>query len=303
MPKNHKREANAYDKILKENFAAMFIPFISRHLGLDVAEAEALDPKLQTTLERETDVLRMVTSSKGDQYILHLEFQTDNDAEMIFRFKEYNAIIQRKYRLPIRHFLIYIGQKPMYMREELPEELVFRAFETLDVQELDFEQVMSSQIPEEILLAILTDTGGNDPEEIVVRVIRRLRQLSENKNTLRRYIAQLQVLSQLRNLDVPTRKILNTMPITLDITKNAFYKDAIEAGLKKGMEQGLKQGLEQGLEQGMEKAFLKQKLQQLKRISTMLEDGLPLETIARYEEMDIADLKSTLEDYDLGRQA
>lgn len=294
MPRPQKHEANSYDKILKENIAALFIPLLSRYLGLDIAKQEVLEPKLQTTLERETDVLRLVTSNQGDQYILHLEFQTMNDPKMLFRFKEYNAIIQRKYELPIRHFLIYIGNRPFNMREQLPEALVFRGYETFDIQQLDYEEVLSSQVPEEILLTILSDMKGNDPEAVIVKVIERLQELSENKNTLRRYIAQLQVFSQLRNLDISTRKILNRMPITLDITKNAFYKDAIDAGMKKGMEQGLEKGMEQGIQQGIEKGMQKgmqkaialQEEQQRKRIIRMSTNGISIEDIAHFEDME-----------------
>ncbi len=44
----------------------------------------------------------------------------------------------------------------MTMRTQLREWEIFKGFDVLDVQQLEFNQLIQSQIPEEIVLAILS---------------------------------------------------------------------------------------------------------------------------------------------------
>ena len=60
-----KQEGNKYDKILKENFEVVLPPFLKRYFGLNIVEFEKLDTKLQTTIEKETDFIRTVTTAEG----------------------------------------------------------------------------------------------------------------------------------------------------------------------------------------------------------------------------------------------
>ena len=45
--------------------------------------------KMQTTIDREMDFLYEVTTETGDESMLHLEFQTEDDEEMLYRIGEY----------------------------------------------------------------------------------------------------------------------------------------------------------------------------------------------------------------------
>ena len=47
---------------------------------------------------------------------------------MIYRMMEYHGIELRKYRLPIKHVVVYLGEKPPTMRTTLREEEVFKGF-------------------------------------------------------------------------------------------------------------------------------------------------------------------------------
>jgi len=53
-----KQEGNKYDKILKENIEEVILPLVGKYLGLDIIKTEKLEAKLQTTIEKETDLLR-----------------------------------------------------------------------------------------------------------------------------------------------------------------------------------------------------------------------------------------------------
>ena len=219
-----KQEGNKFDKILKENFEAVLPPFLERYFGLNIVAFEKLDPKLQTTIEKETDFIRIVTTAEGERFILHIEFQAKNESDMIYRIKEYDGIIQRKYQLEIRHFVIFLGAGKMTMRTQLHENEVFRGFEVLNLNELNYDDFLMSQIPEEIIFAILCDFKGEQEEKIVRSILTKLQKVSGHPNKLQKFVKQLHMLSQLTNLDDIVDKVREEMPVFIDITQNALYK-------------------------------------------------------------------------------
>ncbi len=78
-----------FDKIFKENIAALLIPLAKKLLGIDIVHSEEMKDKLQTTIEREPDYLSLIETNDGKKYVLQLEFQTSNDDKMLLRMQEY----------------------------------------------------------------------------------------------------------------------------------------------------------------------------------------------------------------------
>ena len=218
-----RKEGNQYDKILKENLESIFIPLASKYLEVELKTIEDLEPKLQKTLEREADVLKIVETKKGEKFILQIEFQTQNEKDMLYRMKEYDAIIQRKYELPIRQFVVFLGKGKMNMKSELESNMVFTGFVSLDLKTIKSKELLSSQLPEEIILAVLGDFGEEKAEKIIQAIIQKLHKVSENPISLRKFIIQLQVLAQLRELDQRIIKTSN-MPVSIDLRENAYFK-------------------------------------------------------------------------------
>ncbi len=216
-----KKEGNEYDKIIKENILALFLPLVKRHFGLDIEESEPLDPKFQKTIEREADFLRLAKTKDGKQFILHLEFQTSNDLNMIYRFGVYHSLLVEKYKLPIKHCLIYLGKERLRMENRLPDIFVFTSYDVLNFYSIDYSLLLDSQTPEEIILTVLGDFKGTPAEKVLRDILKKLQQVTPTKAELEKYIVQLQVYSQLRNLDLQTNKIVEFMPIDLDLSKNA----------------------------------------------------------------------------------
>lgn len=258
------KESKSFDKILKENLEELFLPISEKWLGFKIIHSKPLPEKLQVTLEREPDFIRIVETDKPDTFILHLEFQSTNDPEMLYRQAEYKAILQRKYKLPVRQFVIYMGSQPLTMKTQLPENQQFIGFDIYNIQAYDYERLILSEVPQEIVLAILGDFHGEAPEKVIWQIVARLQKVSENKSQLEleKYIRQLNVLSGLRKLQTLTTKITAAMPILLDydIETDRLYK------------RGIEQGIEQGVEQIQKSAIVK-----------MLEDDfLTIEQIAAY---------------------
>ena len=259
----NKNKKATYDKILKENIEEVILPLVGKYLGLDIIKTEKLEAKLQTTIEKETDLLRIITTKDGKRRILHLEFQSENEKDMIYRVKEYDGIVQRKYKLPILHFVVFLGSGRMTMRAQLYEDEVFSEFKVLNISELSFDEMIQSQIPEEIVLAILSDFRGEHPEQIIRSIILKLIESSKSKADLRKFIQQLHILSKLRKLDTETTKVSNNMLITIDLRDHALYKLGAEESLEK-----------------------KTRLD----IISMLNDDIPIDKIAQYLRVSIDDI-------------
>ncbi|MFK7773138.1 MAG: hypothetical protein AB8F94_13405 [Saprospiraceae bacterium] len=256
-----KKEGNLFDKMLKENAEALFLPLIAKRLGIKILSSKLLPEKTQTTLEREVDFLRLIKTSAGEEMIIHIEFQTQGNREMVYRMSEYHGIELRKHKIKIKHFVVYLGKSKTKMRSKLKQEEIFTGFELINLHELKTDDFLSSRIPAEIMLAILADFDKKQSERIIRLIIEKLKLYSKNENELRKFLKQLTVLSRLRNLDSQTKKIVRIMPVTYDITKDSFYQE----------------GLEQGLEQGLEKTKV--------LIRNMLNKGFDVKTIAELGEV------------------
>lgn len=219
-------------KIIKENIEEVFLPLAEKYLGIKIKSSRKISPKLQTTLEREADFLRTVTTDQQEKFILHIEFQTNDEADMVYRMAEYNAILLRKYKLPVRQFVVFLGEGKPKMRTTLQKSEVIEGFHLTNLKTYDYRSLLISDIPEEIILAILSDYVGEPPVKVITHVIKRLQEVSKDEIKLRKYIRQLTILSRLRKLEGETIKQIEKMPITYDIKKDYWYKEGKQEGRK-----------------------------------------------------------------------
>ncbi|MEM6317013.1 MAG: hypothetical protein AAF960_05045 [Bacteroidota bacterium] len=239
------KEGNLYDKIFKENAEELFRPLIEEKLNVRFTSFKPMKEKMQTTVEREMDFFYEVLTEAGEAFILHLEFQTEDDTEMLYRFSEYHGMALRRKRQPIKHLVIFLGKGISKMETELPKSQVFTGFEVINIFKLNTEELLTSQVPSYVIAAILTDITTDKVESILRMILLRLKQVCKNKSELSRYQKQLIILSRLRKFEGLATKIVYDMPITYDIETDYLYKKGIEKGIEKGVEQGQNQGKDQ----------------------------------------------------------
>ncbi len=79
------------------------------------------------------------------------------------------------------------------------------------------------------------------------------------------------------------RKIENS--IRQEMTERGL-KEGLEKGMKKGIQQGMKQGIQQGLKQGIEQGRKELVREKRKIVMSMFNQGLDLDTIERYTQLD-----------------
>ncbi len=238
---------NIYDRILRENTEQIFMPLIKQHLKYEIKIAEPITEKLTKTIERETDFLYKVTTTNNQTLLLHIEFQTSNDAKMLQRMAEYHGLIFKKFELPIHHIVVYLGKAEVKMINQLKPNEIFTGFDLIAINELETKQFLSSQVPEIILLAFLTKYNENETEAIIRAIIEQIRIKATSNKELNKYVNQLMLLTRLRKLDSLTVKILEEMPLTIDIEKDILYKRGIAKGKAEGIAKGKVEGKSEGV--------------------------------------------------------
>lgn len=232
--KKPKDKGNLYDRIFKENSEGLFIPITELELGFKIKHYKVLPDKMTRTVQREVDFLYEIELEDGTKLFLHLEFQTKNDKNMVYRVGFYHGMVSHKYQKPIRHVVVYLGEGKATMRTQLHEEEVYKGFDLINVRDMDTDMLLSSQVPEVILLAFLSNVKPEKREVVLRLVIRQLKKYSSSKSELSRYLAQLTILAKLRNFDDEAIKIIQSMPLLhdIDITENILYKEGIEKGIE-----------------------------------------------------------------------
>ncbi len=202
---------------------------VELQLNIKIESFQALQEKVAKTIEREVDFLYRVFTKDQKELLLHLEFQTEDDKEMLYRMVEYHGLIYRKYQLPIHHIVIYLGsKKEPKMLTKLPDNAIFSGFDLINLHKLDTKKLLSSQIPEVVLLALLSDYDQQQTEVILRSIIIQLKKVVPTNRDFGKYVEQLLMLSRLRKIEPITTKILSDMPIMYDIEQDALYKMGME---------------------------------------------------------------------------
>lgn len=232
--------AQDYDKILKENLGKTIPGILRNILGVSFSRLQTLDFELQVTLERKPDfMLKVFPEGEIEPFILHVEFQAQDDPQMANRMHEYRALARRKFGLEIRQYVIYLGSLPSKMSTAIQEPGLHFHYDILALKDIPYARFLASDSAEEVILAILADMHTEPPHQIIRTIFARLRELVPSNDRIGKYITQLEILSRLRNLQEETTQIADTMPISYDITQDVRYKQGEKAGEARGMESGM----------------------------------------------------------------
>ena len=221
--KADKQEGNQYDKIVKENIESIIPALMNSVLGFRVKEAVVIREKLQQTKEKEADALRIITDPNGQKFILHLEFQVDDYSKMAYRMADYWLLLKAKYGLPIRQYVIFIGNGQPKMNTILSEDGNYFQFQLVNITQFDYLRFLTSDNAEEVLLAVLSDFGEEDPENALSQIIHRLEETTPDQRTFQKHLRQLRVLSKLRKLDLKFDEMIQNMAKYIDAENDYLY--------------------------------------------------------------------------------
>ena len=203
------------------------LPAIVEHvIGLNIIHSDELPDDIQHTKERRPDLLKKVTDNTGRTYVLHIEYQAKNDMDMVYRMAEYSIMLQWKYRLPVKQYVIFIGMGKLRMPQHISTENFQFRYQLLALSAIDYKIFLKSDKPEEKLLAILANFETDGAVLAIKRILREVKSFSGGDLAEGRYFNQLRVLVQLRNLEQQFEEAMET------ITK--FFKEEKDPLFRKG---------------------------------------------------------------------
>jgi predicted transposase YdaD len=230
-----------YDQTLKALFLSPPRRLIECLLGAPLAITEMLPTEYSTVQERRADLVARLEDGR----LLHLELQSTSE-DISWRELDYYSLICRDHGQPPLQIVLYIGFGKMRIPSGIDHENLQFRYRVVDIREMDGEVMLGSDSLEDNLLAILCRLA--DTREALRRILRRVAALSPERR--QDALAQLLILSGLRQLTRAVREEMQAMPITLDIEENSFLKELYEQAKREGEQEGRQEGRQQGRQEG-----------------------------------------------------
>jgi predicted transposase/invertase (TIGR01784 family) len=185
--------------------------------------------------------------------------------------------------LPVNQLLVYVGKEKLTMKNRIEHPNLQFNYKIIDVSTINYHDLVESNFPEAIIVAILSDFQNDNPEEVIALILKNLRKCVDENARLQRYYVSLEILSELRNLDSETVKQIRDMPIKgIDIRKTYFYQEVSRLSREDGLNEGLSQGLSQA-EAMLENTAI-----------NMLKKGMSVDVVVECTGLSLAKVKTLL---------
>ena len=228
--KKKKRQSSQYDKIFKENIEAVISSIMQNILEITAVSMEELPDDIQHTKERKPDTLKKIIDDKGNTFVLQIEFQVKDEDEMVYRMGEYYFMLERKYKLPVKQFVIFLGSDNPKMPTELDRERLKFSYPLVSLSTLDYHIFLNSDKPEEIILGILANFKGENPENALKQILVRVKETTKGDFSLNRYFNQLRVLAQLRNLELNLKNAMDSIAEYIKEERDVLFLRGLDKG-------------------------------------------------------------------------
>ncbi len=202
-------------------------------LDITAVSMEELPDDIQHTKERKPDVLKKITDNHGSTFVLQIEFQVRDEPEMVYRMAEYFIMLERKYKLPVKQFVIFLGSDSPKMATQLDRERLKFSFPLVALSKLDYHIFLNSDKPEEIILGILANFEGEKPENALRQIISRVMETTKGEFSLNRYFNQLRVLAQLRNLELNLKIAMDSIAEYIKEERDVLFLRGLDKGQEK----------------------------------------------------------------------
>ena len=261
------------DLISKQLLQRLLIGFGNRLFGLNIVEAELLSNEQARIESRRADLVARVREADGENYILHIEIQNDNQRDMPLRMlRYYSDIALAHLDEKIVQYLLYIGKAPLSMSDRVHGYNLRYCYKVLDMRNQDSKYFLNSNNPDALVLAILCDPKNLEPNALVAHIIKELRRLHGDKlDNLRDSLKMLDVLSGNRGLQDIVEETIN---MYIDEEKLGIYQAVKKKSEAKGEARGIKKGETRGLNKMVLKLLAKLPPEQVAELSDMSLDEI-----------------------------
>ncbi|MEO5360497.1 MAG: hypothetical protein H7843_08615 [Nitrospirota bacterium] len=241
-----------YDKIIKEILKDVVGTLLTNVIGLKTVKSTAIETKLQITNEREADFILMVELEDASRHLVHIEFQATNYSKMAYRELRYWVYMTEVYGIQPLQYVFYIGNEPLNMADTIITETVNYRYNLIDMRDVDCDKFLHSNKPEEVIISILCNYRKKGVKIFIREILSRLKELVPEETLRGKYLRQVEVLSQLRDLQDEVCKEAEAMAIMYDMERDVRFKQGLAEGQRKGLLEGRREGLLEGIELGLE---------------------------------------------------
>ncbi|MBF0458773.1 MAG: hypothetical protein HQK99_12865 [Nitrospirae bacterium] len=239
-----------YDKIIKEILKDVVDTLITEVIGLKIVKSTALETKLQITNEREADFILQVELEDGSMSLLHIEFQSTNYSKMVYRELRYWVYLTEVHGIQPLQYVFYIGNEPLTMKDTLSTKTTTHKYNLIDMRDVDCEKFLYSDKPEEVIISILCNYQQKGVTIFIRDILSRLKELVPEETLRGKYVRQVEVLSQLRDLQDEVSKEAEAMALVYDLERDVRFKQGRERGMLEGTKRGVEKGKLEGLLEG-----------------------------------------------------
>ncbi len=169
-----KKEGTIYDGTIKELFPGYERELIKYFSGMDVEELQPLNLEFKRTQSRTCDLLlKGHIKEKGDM-VIHTEFQSKNDRNMLYRMLRYAVEIYEEHKVPVYQLVLYLGSRPMRMDDSLHLCLgecnyLKYGYKIIDIGSLGYKELKETNDPLLYPLLPLTERERKIPSRMCWR--------------------------------------------------------------------------------------------------------------------------------------
>jgi len=110
---------------------------------------------------------------------------------MIYRMAEYHGLGLKKYHLPIRHVVVYLGEAQPKMRTKLKPSEIFKGFTLVNARSFSPNKWLEQEEPSKVIMAILGDYQKKNAKLILTAIFQKLRRICKTDAELKKYVQQL----------------------------------------------------------------------------------------------------------------
>lgn len=148
---------------------------------------------------------------------------------MVHRMIDYWNLLVRKYNLRVEQYVIFLGDEKPTMKVKVDYSNMKFHYRLINFKELDAQLFLKSNVPEEMILAILGDYRNDNAFKIVYDVVKKIEQSEPQTLEKQKIFQQLLVLGRLRKLEINIQKVMDSISQYIKIEEDVLYLKGIEA--------------------------------------------------------------------------
>lgn len=229
-----------YDLTTKELFKDSETALVKLITRKESASIRYLDISFQAIESQQADMI-FEADTEGRNIIFHIEFQTSNDSNMLYRMLGYANDILHSYKSPPYQVVIYMGKAQLSMTnsaryEQTANSRLDYGYELIDFSQIEAEEIL--HLNEVGLLPVLPLTKISTEENIHLRrmvdiILARTEHI--DFNTRKNLIFKTEILAGIKFSKDVVYNIFSEVETMLNLKESSTYQRILEEGIKESV--------------------------------------------------------------------